>query len=220
MIDKKQAGLIMHQLGLHYPLAKSGLVFSNPYQLFVATLLSAQTTDEQVNKVTADLFRAAPTIYEMAQMSAADIEPYIKSIGLFRYKSRYLAEASRIIVVEHYGEIPADFDELVKLPGVGRKTANVIISGAFGQPAIAVDTHVFRVSRRLGLAGGNKVEQVEEQLKEVIPVSDWSVTHHRLITHGRQVCHARSPECQSCFLAGLCSQNSDNIIESRQKELR
>jgi endonuclease III len=199
-----RAGQIVKLLAEHYPGAKTSLVFENPFQLFVATVLSAQTTDEQVNKITAKLFKAVPSVYEMALMEPSDLEKYLKSCGLYRNKSRFLIEASRIIVNQYEGRVPDSFDELVKLPGVGRKTANVIISSVFGKPALAVDTHVFRVSKRLGLADGKNAEIVEEQLKRVVRVEDWSAAHHHLITHGRQVCHARKPKCESCFLMCLC----------------
>jgi endonuclease-3 len=211
-----RAGQIMNLLAEHYPGAKTSLVFENPFQLFVATVLSAQTTDEQVNKITAALFKAVPSVDEMALMEPSDLENYLKSCGLYRNKSKFLIEASRIIVNQYEGRVPASFDELVKLPGVGRKTANVIISSAFGQPALAVDTHVFRVSRRLGLADGKTVTIVEEQLKKVIAVDQWSAAHHYLITHGRQVCYARSPKCEDCFLKSLClyaqEGGKDNVL--------
>lgn len=195
---------ILELLVAHYPEVKSGLVFESPYQLFVATVLSAQTTDEQVNRITRELFKAAPDIYSLSGMEPAQLEKYVKSCGLYRQKSKSLIAAARIIVDKYNGRIPENFDQLVMLPGVGRKTANVIISGAFGQPALAVDTHVFRVSRRLGLADATKVELVEEQLKKVIPRERWSESHHRLIAHGRRICHARKPNCEACFLSELC----------------
>ena len=195
---------ILELLVAHYPEVKSGLVFKSPYQLFVATVLSAQTTDQQVNRITSELFKAAPDIYTLSELEPVQLERYVKSCGLYRQKSRSLIAAARIIVEEHNGKIPESFDQLVRLPGVGRKTANVIISSAFGQPALAVDTHVFRVSRRLGLADETTVELVEEQLKKVIPREHWSDSHHRLIAHGRTTCHARKPNCKACFLTGLC----------------
>lgn len=198
------AGQIIAKLAEHYPEAKTSLVFNNPFQLFVATVLSAQTTDEQVNKITVELFKAVPTVFVMSGMTAAELEPHLKSCGLYRNKSRFLIEASRIIVERYDGVVPDDFNELVKLPGVGRKTANVIISSAFGKPALAVDTHVFRVSKRLGLTDGSSVELVEEQLKSVITIEAWSISHHYLIAHGRLICHARNPQCEVCFLKQNC----------------
>ncbi|MGM0651818.1 MAG: endonuclease III [Bacillota bacterium] len=194
----------MERLVAHYPQVKSGLVFKSSYQLFVATVLSAQTTDGQVNRITRALFKAAPDIYTLSKMEPLQLEEYVKSCGLYRQKSKSLIAAARIIVKEYSGRIPENFDQLIGLPGVGRKTANVIISSAFDQPALAVDTHVFRVSRRLGLAEATTVELVEEQLKEVIPRECWSESHHRLIAHGRSICHARKPDCEACFLTDLC----------------
>ncbi len=205
MQEKERIELILKKLADHYPRAVTNLVYDNAYQLFVATVLSAQTTDEQVNKITADLFTAIPTVYELSRKKPAELEPYLKRLGLYRHKSRFLVEAARTIVGEHKGRIPDRLEELIKLPGVGRKTANVIISSAYGIPAIAVDTHVFRVSKRLGLAAGKTVDVVEKQLEKVIPQGDWSNTHHRLIAHGRALCNARNPQCRLCFLLGLCS---------------
>jgi endonuclease III len=195
---------IRAELAARYPEASTSLNFLNPYQLFVATVLSAQTTDQQVNKITTSLFRDFPTVKSLAQAEPDQLEPYLKSCGLYRHKSRFLVEASRIIVEQYQGEIPDNFEELVKLPGVGRKTANVIISNAFGRPALAVDTHVFRVSKRIGLSSAADPAGVEEQLKAVIPEQEWTATHHRLIRHGRTTCHARKPGCDNCFLKGYC----------------
>jgi endonuclease III len=202
--EKVRVRQILEKLAAHYPAAKTRLLFKDPYQLFVATVLSAQTTDEQVNRITSELFDAVPSVYEMSRMEPSQLEPFLQSCGLFRHKSRFLVEASRMIVKEYGGKIPDEFDKLIKLPGVGRKTANVILSSAFGRPALAVDTHVFRVSRRLGLADGRNVETVEQQLKSIVPESEWSATHHRLIAHGRTLCSARKPLCSQCFLKELC----------------
>lgn len=201
---RSKVEVILDKLAEHYPVAETKLRHKNPFQLFVATVLSAQTTDDQVNRITENLFAVVPDVYAMAGMETSTLQPFLKSCGLYRHKSKYLIEASRIIVKEHGGNIPADFSELIKLPGVGRKTANVILSSAFGKPALAVDTHVYRVSRRLGLASGNTTEKVEEELKTLLPSDEWSAAHHRLINHGRAVCHARKPKCNDCFLETLC----------------
>ncbi len=190
----------------NYPRAETRLHFDSPFQLFVAAVLSAQTTDEQVNQVTGELFKAAPTPHRMAQMEPNQLEPFLRGCGLYRQKSRYLVEASRKIVHEHGGRLPARFEDLTALPGAGRKTANVVLSSAFGIPALAVDTHVYRVSKRLGLAAGPGVEQVERELMSKLPPAEWAAAHHRLITHGRQVCLARRPKCGACFLGELCPQ--------------
>ncbi|MDY6825766.1 MAG: endonuclease III [Bacillota bacterium] len=202
--ERERIRLILNLLADHYPLAKTRLVFKNKYQLFVATVLSAQTTDDQVNKITARLFKEITSFSVMAKMTPEELEQYVKSCGLYRNKSRSLVRASRIIEKEYGGRLPDSFDELIKLPGVGRKTANIIISAGFEKPALAVDTHVFRVSKRLGLAEGKDVTSVEEQLKKVIPRGKWIDLHHRLIAHGRAVCFARNPRCEQCFLANLC----------------
>src|SRR5690606_13006624 len=143
---------------------------------------------------------------QMARLEPSQLEPYLKGCGLYRRKSLYLVEASRRIVEEHGGEVPADFEALRALPGVGRKSANVILGTAFRRPALAVDTHVFRVARRLGLARGGSPEKVEEELKAALPPGEWMAVHHRLIALGREICSARQPRCRDCFLADLCPQ--------------
>lgn len=191
-----------------YPQARTGLRYSNPFQLFVAVLLSAQTTDKQVNRITAPLFAAIPTVQAMAEMEPDELEPYLKSCGLFRNKSRYLVEASRMIAEDFDGVLPDNFTDLTALPGIGRKSANVILSAAFGKPALAVDTHVFRVARRLGLASADSPAGVEDELKEKFPPHEWGSLHHRLIAHGRAVCRARRPQCPDCALKDYCPEKS------------
>lgn len=203
-IDKVKAVVIFDRLNEHYPGVGSGLNFKNPFQLFVATVLSAQTTDGQVNKITEELFKVVPDVNCLAKMKPSELQPYIKNCGLHHNKSEYLVRASRIIVEKYKGEIPDRLEELLQLPGVGRKTANVIVSNAYGTPALAVDTHVFRVSNRLGLASSRNIEMVEEQLKAIIPCSRWIAAHHQLIAHGRNICAARNPKCRQCFLEDLC----------------
>jgi len=202
--ETERITLIMAGLAFHYSRAKTDLDYENQYQLFIATVLSAQATDKQVNKITPGLFEAVSSFKALSAMKPAELEPHIRSVGLYRHKSRFLIEAAKIIVEKYDGRLPENFDELIKLPGVGRKTANIIISSAFGRPALAVDTHVFRVSRRLGLAEGTNPAQVEKQLKEKIPAEEWIPAHHQLIAHGRTICHARNPQCESCFLNDLC----------------
>lgn len=184
--------------------AKAELDFTNPFELLVATILSAQATDVQVNKVTKDLFLVAGTPYDMVSMSIDEMEKSIKSIGLYKNKAKNLLVMSRILIEEYNGKVPETIEELIKLPGVGRKTANVVVSNAFGVPAIAVDTHVFRVSNRLGLAEAKDVNETERQLMQVIDRADWSKLHHCLIFHGRRVCKARNPLCESCAFTGYC----------------
>lgn len=203
-----------------YPQARTGLRYADPFQLFVAVLLSAQTTDEQVNRITGPLFAAVSTPQEMAQMEPEELEPYLRSCGLFRNKSRYLVEASRMIVHRFGGILPGNFADLTALPGIGRKSANVILNAAFGKPALAVDTHVFRVSRRLGLATAESPAGVEEQLKKKFPPREWGPLHHRLIAHGRAVCQARRPQCSRCNLAACCVGVGEEAAADERKSRR
>ncbi len=195
---------ILAELERLYPDAKPALHFENPYQLLIAVILSAQCTDVKVNMVTPALFAAYPDAAAMAKATAEEIEPYIKTCGIYRNKAKNLALTARELVSRFGGEVPADHDALTSLPGVGRKTANVVMSCAFGADAIAVDTHVFRVSNRLGLADAPDVLKTEEQLMQVIPRSAWSRAHHWLIYHGRRVCAARKPACETCSLRPWC----------------
>ena len=184
--------------------AKAELDFTTPFELLVATILSAQSTDVQVNKVTKNLFRIAGTPEAMASMSVEKMENSIKSIGLYKNKAKNLLAMSKILIDDYNSNVPESIDELIKLPGVGRKTANVVVSNAFNIPAIAVDTHVFRVSNRLGLAEAKDVVETENQLMQVIDREDWSKLHHCLIFHGRRVCKARNPMCEACAFTGYC----------------
>ena len=186
-----------------YPDAKPELNFRNPYETLVAVMLSAQCTDKQVNKVTPALFERYPTAESMAAASVEDVYPMVKSCG-FKTKASNIVEACRLIMQNHGGEVPGDMKALTALPGVGQKTANVVLANAFGVPTIAVDTHVFRVSNRLGLAEAKNVEETERQLQKAIPKKDWVAAHHWLIFHGRRVCHARNPACETCTLRTLC----------------
>ena len=200
--EKNQA--ILAELERLYPNAVPALHFKNPWQLLVAVVLSAQCTDVKVNKVTPALFERWPDAPSMAQAEPEEIEPYIASCGLYHTKAKHLRETARAVAERFGGEVPADHDQLESLPGVGRKTANVVMSCAFGADAIAVDTHVFRVTNRLGLADAPDVLETEKQLMRNIPKNKWSRAHHWLIYHGRQVCHARKPECETCTLRKWC----------------
>lgn len=188
-----------------YPDATTELVHKNPYELLIATMLSAQTTDKQVNRVTPGLFERFPDPKALAEADIGEIESLIKTCGFYKTKARNIKEACRIIVEEYGGRVPQTMEELTDLPGVGRKTANVVLSNAFGVDAIAVDTHVFRVANRLGLAQSGDVRGTEEQLMENIPREKWSRAHHWLIHHGRRICKARRPKCEECPLAEVCS---------------
>lgn len=187
-----------------YPEATTALNHKNPFELLVATILSAQCTDERVNIITQDLFPAFPTAHDLAQASFEEVAALIKSAGLWQTKARNLIKTAQILVEKHRGQVPQTREELEALPGVGRKTANVIVANAFQIPAIAVDTHVFRVANRIGLARASNPYQTELQLMEAIPQEDWIDAHHWLILHGRRVCKARRPLCPSCALRHLC----------------
>ena len=195
---------ILTQLGRLYPDAVPALSFRSPYELLVAVILSAQCTDERVNKVTAELFKEYNTPEKMLRLSQEELEKYIYSCGFYHNKAAHILSATRDILEKFGGEVPSSLEELRALAGVGRKTANVVYAVAFGGDAIAVDTHVFRVSNRLGLAAGSTPEKVEEGLCRVIPKELWSRAHHWLIYHGRQVCHSQRPDCAHCTLAPLC----------------
>lgn len=187
--------------------AKPALLFSSPYELLVAVVLSAQCTDERVNIVTRELFRRYDTPERMLTLSQAELERMIFSCGFYRMKAEHILSASRDIIEKFGGKVPETVEELMTLAGVGKKTANVVYSVAFGGDAIAVDTHVFRVSNRLGLAKGKTPEEVEKGLQKAIPKTDWSKAHHWLIYHGRRVCHSQRPACSDCPLQEICDWN-------------
>ncbi len=203
---KQQALQILAQV---YADARPALVYSTAYELLVAVILSAQCTDERVNKVTHELFKEHNTPQTMLLLSQQELEGYIFSCGLYRSKAAHILSASRDIVDKFGGEVPSDFSQLKSLAGVGQKTANVVSSVWFEADAIAVDTHVFRVSNRLGLAHAATPLRTEEQLKQAIPQADWSKAHHWLIWHGRRVCHAQNPACGQCPLSDCCDYFRD-----------
>jgi endonuclease-3 len=187
------------------PAPRTELEYSTPFELLVAVVLSAQATDRSVNLATRVLFAHANTPQAMVELGVEGLAPYIRSIGLYQGKARNIVATSRILLERHAGQVPADRDALESLPGVGRKTANVILNVAFGQPTIAVDTHIFRVANRTGLACGNDVREVEDRLAKVVPREFLLHAHHWLILHGRYVCKARRPECPVCPVADLCA---------------
>jgi endonuclease III len=186
------------------PAPATELVFSTPFELLVAVVLSAQATDVSVNKATAKLFPVASTPSALLELGEDGLKGYIKTIGLFNSKARNLMKTCAALVAEHGGNVPRDRDALEALPGVGRKTANVILNTAFGEPTIAVDTHIFRVANRIGLAPGADVRAVEDELVRVTPDEFKHHAHHWLILHGRYVCKARKPECPRCLILDLC----------------
>ena len=205
--DKQRALQILQAL---YPDAKPALIFRTPYELLVAVVLSAQCTDERVNKVTSVLFEKYNTPEKMLTLSQIELEKYIFSCGFYRMKAAHILSASRDILQKFGGEIPGTIEQLTSLAGVGKKTANVVYAVAFGGDAIAVDTHVFRVSNRTGLGKGKTPLEVEARLQKAIPKQDWSKAHHWLIWHGRKVCHSRKPDCAACALNEICDYAKKN----------
>lgn len=187
-----------------YPDAKCELNYETPLQLLVATVLSAQTTDKKVNEVTKELFKDYPDLDAFLEITNDELEERIKQIGLYRNKSKNLILMFRQIKEKFNGEVPTTMEGITSLAGAGRKTANVVLSNAFGVPSIAVDTHVFRVSNRLGLAESDKVLDVEKQLQKELPKKEWTLMHHLLIFHGRRCCTARNPKCEECPLSHIC----------------
>ena len=207
-MTRAQKTQILEKLEEMYPEAKAELVFSNPYEMLVATMLSAQCTDKQVNKVTPAVFERWPDANAMAEARVEELFPMVKSCG-FKSKAGNIIAACRIIKEQHGGQVPDTMEALTALPGVGRKTANVVMFNAFGIPAFAVDTHVFRVSNRLGLCKADTVEETERQMTKLIPKENWGRAHHWLIWHGRKLCKAQKPLCEECELSELCKYRSE-----------
>lgn len=205
---KKKALEITRILTEIYPNPIPALKFSSNFELLVAVILSAQCTDARVNKVTAVLFERANTPEQFADMEQEELEKYVFSCGLYRSKSAHIISAAKDIVEKFDGKVPSNLKDLQSLSGVGRKTANVVYSVAFGGDAIAVDTHVFRVSARLGFSDGTTPLDTEKRLMQTLPKEKWSHMHHALIFHGRQVCSARNPKCSECKLSALCKYYS------------
>lgn len=201
---RQRAALVLADLRELYADARTELDFGTPFQLVIATLLSAQATDVSVNAATPALFGRYPDAEAMAMATPEEIEPYIRTIGLFRTKARN-SVATAVAVRDRFGgEVPRSMEELTSLPGVGRKTANVVLANAFGVPTIAVDTHVGRLARRLGFSTASDPDAVERDLQRLFAPEDWIFLHHALILHGRRVCAARKPACGRCLLAPLC----------------
>lgn len=201
---KKRARAVTRHLARLYPDAKCSLDYETPLQLLIATILSAQCTDERVNKVTPELFRRFPTAQSLAGASQAEVESIIQSTGFFRNKAKNIRGCCAKLVAEHGGEVPQTMEELLELPGVARKTANVVLGNAFGVPGLPVDTHVGRLSRRMGLSESDNPVKVEQDLHALLPAKEWTMFSHRMIYHGRKVCLARSPRCPECELEPLC----------------
>lgn len=204
MLNKEQIADIVAKLKIMHANAICELDYNTPYELLVAVVLSAQCTDKRVNTVTKELFKYADTPEKMLELPIDELKCLIHSVGCFNRKSELLKRLSRSILDNYGGEVPRTVDELIKLDGVGRKTANVVYSVAFGGNAIAVDTHVQRVSNRIGLVNTDKPEDTEKGLMQCLDEKDWSEAHHLLIHHGRYVCKARSPQCAECLLSDIC----------------
>jgi len=204
---------LMTLLEAAHPDAGCALEHLDPFQLIVATILSAQCTDERVNSVTPALFARYSNSGALADADSAELEAIIRSTGFFRNKARNLIKMAQALLQRHGGNVPDDAAALEALPGVGQKTANVVLANAFGIPALAVDTHIFRVARRLGLSNANTPEKVEADLCKHFPKSAWIALHHQLIWHGRLVCSARSPKCSACSLSELCATGADEIAD-------
>ena len=201
---KNRARQINSSLKKLYPNAHCALKYNSPLELLIATILSAQCTDARVNMVTPALFKRFKTAKNFADASQEEVEDIIRSTGFYRNKAKNIIACCKKIVEDHGGNVPDSMDELVPLPGVGRKTANVVLGNAFGKPGLPVDTHVGRLSRRLGLSENSDPVKVEYDIHELVPAEEWTMLGHRLIEHGRQVCESRKPDCDSCQIADLC----------------
>jgi endonuclease-3 len=199
-----RAGAIAARLAQAYPVLECPLAHRNTFELLISVILSAQCTDEAVNRVTPELFRHYPDAKSLSRASTQAIEKHIRTLGLFRAKAKSLQRCARQLVEEFHGEVPATMEELIRLAGVGRKTANVILGHAFQTPGIAVDTHCKRLSNRLGLTRHQDPAQIERDLCRLLPPEEWTAFSHRLILHGRKVCFARKPACEKCQLSDLC----------------
>jgi endonuclease III len=209
----RRARRIDRELAVLYPDAHCELNFQNAYQLLIATVLSAQTTDVRVNLTVPALFARYPTPEDLADADPAEVEVILKPTGFFRAKTRSAIGLSAALRDRFGGEVPRTLEELVTLPGVGRKTANVVLGNAFGIPGITVDTHFGRLSRRFGWTTSEDPEKVEAEVGELIPKKDWTLLSHRLIWHGRRVCHARKPACGACAIAGLCPSYGEGPVD-------
>lgn len=203
-LEKQDTKRILKLLKKHYGQTTTALTFKTPFQLLLSTMLAAQSTDVRVNIVTKDLFKKYPDAKSFLKLSVEELEEKIKTVGLYKTKAKNILDSCRLIINKYKGQIPTSREELMKLPGVGRKTANVVLSIAHNVDAIAVDTHVFRVSNRIGLANSKNVNSTEQELMVAIPQKDWSAAHHWLIWHGRKICKARNPLCKQCFLNQHC----------------
>lgn len=199
-----RAGRVLEKLESLYPGATTELNHQNPFELLISTILSAQATDKSVNEASPALFDRYPDAFQLATATPEEVMPYIKTIGLYRAKAKNIVSAAQGLVERFSGEVPNDFEALLSLAGVGRKTANVVLSNAFGRPAIAVDTHVGRLARRLKFSKEENPDKVEADLERLFPKESWIFVHHALILHGRRICDARKPKCALCVLNSDC----------------
>ncbi|MCJ8006646.1 endonuclease III [Lederbergia wuyishanensis] len=214
MLNKQQIRFCLDEMGKMFPDAHCELVHSNPFELVVAVALSAQCTDALVNRVTKNLFEKYKSPEDYLAVPLSELESDIRSIGLFRNKAKNIQKLCKILLEEYDGKVPSEYEELIKLPGVGRKTANVVMSVAFGVPAIAVDTHVERVSKRLAFCRWkDSVLEVEKTLMKKVPKDEWSITHHRMIFFGRYHCKAQNPQCPTCPLLVVCREGKKRVKE-------
>jgi endonuclease-3 len=219
MFKKGEINKILEELKGLYPDAGCELGYKTPFQLLIAVVLSAQTTDKKVNQVTSKLFKDYPDLDSMLRLSEEEIQEAIREIGLYRNKSKNIRNLCMMLKEQFGGEVPGNYEDLIKLPGVGRKTANVVLSNAFNIPAIAVDTHVFRLANRIGIANAKDVLKTEIQLQEKIPKEKWILAHHLLIWHGRRVCSARKPRCEECKIQSYCKYYGIRGEKDVEKEL-
>lgn len=207
-LNGKAIEIFVKRMEEMYPEAGCALTFDNHFQLLTAVMLSAQTTDKSVNQVTPTLFREYPDALAIANAEAEILEGILRPIGMYKTKAKNLQGLSRMLVEKYDGQVPEDYDRLVELPGVGRKTANVVLSVGFGWQRIAVDTHVFRLANRIGLVQEKDVLKTELALMKVLPKEKWSLIHHGMIYHGRQICMARRPKCNQCHIYDICKKNN------------
>jgi endonuclease-3 len=203
---KKKVGKVISGLREHYPVVKTGLDFNTKLQLLISTVLSAQSTDKSVNKVTESLYKKYPDLKSLLKLTRKEIEDNIREIGIYKNKSKNIYKLLRIIDDEYDGEVPDNMEDLMKLPGVGRKTASVVLAVGFGEPTFPVDTHVYRICRRIGFTKSSTADKVSDDMMKIIPKENWIEMHHLLISHGRNICKARNPECSNCNIEKYCDK--------------
>ncbi len=212
MNDKQRMAKILDILAKEYPNVKIQLNFSNPFELLIATILSAQCTDERVNKVTPSLFKKYKSPSDYVNIPIEELEKEIYSTGYYKAKAKHIKEMSKMLLEKYNGVVPSQLEELIKLPGVGRKTANVVLGHCFNVPAIVVDTHVIKLSNRLGFVCTKNAEIIERKLMELIPKNKWVIFTHYFISHGRKICTARNPKCNECVISKYCKYYLENIV--------